>query len=435
MHYVHVAVVSVSDTHSARRNGARASLCNYRCTCYSTAGAQQNSRRCTFARAPFGSETRDIRDKRYMDHELETSFCGRGTPGPVYGFQQSVGRQVLSTKTTGGRATIGKAARFGGGRVAAHTPEFQRGTSAIGRQTHSARATLPAYGFGTSTRDGAKAVRVATLPHLFLCRVFAVDDISIEVAVRLVFLTNFGRTALTCSTMDSQHFALKEQKGASRLCNNVVMLLVELLDARPRACRFSCRRRMARRNMALEHLGLVLQSVCLPFTGRKCRRRRRSLHSALAHLRVSSGQLAMNPLQDLGHIAHERLAMQVACSAQQPMTFRTHTAEVNLGQCASAMARYSRKLAGARSLLTRMTYSRRRPGPSQRRVRHEHNASGTTRPLLQPRTDTACALRFDNADHLAGLDRLCIFCHPFDHCAANVCLNLVHQLHCLHTTR
>lgn len=126
-------------------------------------GAQRNSRRCTSARAPFGSETRDTRDKRYMDHELETSFCGRGTPGPVYGFQQSVGRQVLSTKTTGGRATMGKAARFGGGRVDGHTPDLQTGTSAIGRQTHSARATLPSYGFGTSTRDGAKAVRPCRL--------------------------------------------------------------------------------------------------------------------------------------------------------------------------------------------------------------------------------------------------------------------------------
>jgi hypothetical protein len=95
-----------------------------------------------------------------MDRELEKCVAGRNTPGPVYGYCHSVGPQILSTKSTGQRAMFGRSGRFGPlSAQSAPGPIYNASTSAFGVQPTHTRRSLPAYGFGTSTRDGAKRVR------------------------------------------------------------------------------------------------------------------------------------------------------------------------------------------------------------------------------------------------------------------------------------
>lgn len=130
-----------------------------RCTSVG-AGPQRDSRRCNSARAIFGEETRDGRNKQFMDEELEKAFYGRGTPGPIYELLESFGKQPLSTKESAHSAKFGTQGRFGPAMrgSAAPGPIYDSCTSALGRQPFSRRATLPAFGFGSSTRDGARAV-------------------------------------------------------------------------------------------------------------------------------------------------------------------------------------------------------------------------------------------------------------------------------------
>lgn len=58
-------------------------------------GPQRDSRRANSAKATFGGETRDGRNKQFMDEELEKTFYGRGSPGPMmYQANSSLGKQV-----------------------------------------------------------------------------------------------------------------------------------------------------------------------------------------------------------------------------------------------------------------------------------------------------------------------------------------------------
>jgi hypothetical protein len=127
------------------------------------AGRQLTSKRATSARAMFGQGTREDRNKLYMDPELEKCSCGRGTPGPVYKHLLGLGKQPLSTAPMAPSAHFGTAKRFstdakhplhsspGAGQYAANK-------SALGKQVYSKKKTLPSYGFGSSTRDGARHV-------------------------------------------------------------------------------------------------------------------------------------------------------------------------------------------------------------------------------------------------------------------------------------
>jgi hypothetical protein len=128
-----------------------------------SAGPQKDSRRATSARATFGAATRDDRNKQYMDAELEKAFYGRGTPGPVYDVTSGLGKQMLSTRATAARCSMGSARRFNNN---THNPmyagpgagQYRSVVSSLGKQPYSRSKSLPAFGFGTSTRDGAKNV-------------------------------------------------------------------------------------------------------------------------------------------------------------------------------------------------------------------------------------------------------------------------------------
>lgn len=120
---------------------------------------QANARRSTSARAIIGSETRDARNtKRYMDEALEKTSGVRSTPGPAYEIAERLGCTPLSTKRTPPCVRMGSAPRFAP--AAARGPEmnYEASPSALGRQTYSRKKTLPSYGFGTSTRNGARGV-------------------------------------------------------------------------------------------------------------------------------------------------------------------------------------------------------------------------------------------------------------------------------------
>ena len=68
---------------------------------------------------------------------------------------------------------MGSAKRFGEGGSARrfdHGPglAYDAATSALGKQAYSRRKTLPAHGFGTSTRDGCQQVWIAVNSDLVL---------------------------------------------------------------------------------------------------------------------------------------------------------------------------------------------------------------------------------------------------------------------------
>jgi hypothetical protein len=117
------------------------------------------SRRTTSARAVIGSEARDARNtKRFMDEELEKTSGVRATPGPDYDIGERLGKSPLSTKRASPHVRIGSARRFGAAGKAGPEMSYDAAPSALGRQTFSRKKTLPAYSFGTSTRDGSRGV-------------------------------------------------------------------------------------------------------------------------------------------------------------------------------------------------------------------------------------------------------------------------------------
>lgn len=129
------------------------------------AGTQHNARRVTSARPVFGEETRAGRDKRFMDEELEKAACaGRNTPSPhAYEIQEYLGKQPLSTKRRSDTVRFGTARRFGSGPDGGIGMVYNASPSALGTQVYSRKKTLPSFGFGTSTRDGARKVRLCCL--------------------------------------------------------------------------------------------------------------------------------------------------------------------------------------------------------------------------------------------------------------------------------
>lgn len=129
-------------------------------------GTQLTSKRASSARACFGNGRREDCEKQYLDAELEKCKAGRNTPGPVYKNLLGIGKQPLSTAPSAARAHFGTAPRFNHGTKHAinNTPGAgQYGThkSALGKQVYSKKRTLPAYGFGTSTRQGMENVYIS----------------------------------------------------------------------------------------------------------------------------------------------------------------------------------------------------------------------------------------------------------------------------------
>lgn len=131
-------------------------------------GTQVTSRRPSSARAVFGTGKREDADKQYLNAELEKCKAGGNTPGPVYKHLVGLGKQPLSTAPCAARTHFGSAQRFksdsktnvmlnttpGAGQYASHK-------SALGKQVYSKKKSLPAYGFGTSTRMGMQRVYIS----------------------------------------------------------------------------------------------------------------------------------------------------------------------------------------------------------------------------------------------------------------------------------
>eukprot|EP01025_Chloroclados_australasicus_P009951 TRINITY_DN13865_c0_g1_i5.p1 TRINITY_DN13865_c0_g1~~TRINITY_DN13865_c0_g1_i5.p1 ORF type:complete len:311 (-),score=3.85 TRINITY_DN13865_c0_g1_i5:363-1295(-) len=121
-------------------------------------GVQKASKRPSSSRATFGTETRDGRNKQFMDEELEKTVTGRDSPAPnSYNNYDSLGKQKLSGKDTNPMWKFGLADRFKYDFItrAKDLPGSGQynNTQSIGLQSLSPRKTLPKYSFGSCTRD------------------------------------------------------------------------------------------------------------------------------------------------------------------------------------------------------------------------------------------------------------------------------------------
>lgn len=143
-------------------------------------GTQLTSKRASSARATFGTGQRGDCEKQYLSSELEKCNSGRNTPGPVYKHLVGIGKQPLSTAPYAPRASFGTAQRLNHGtkHAISSTPgagQYASHKSALGKQVYSRKKTLPAYGFGTSTRQGMKSVCIPTpwIPLGYACERFS----------------------------------------------------------------------------------------------------------------------------------------------------------------------------------------------------------------------------------------------------------------------
>ncbi|KAK9829185.1 hypothetical protein WJX72_004374 [[Myrmecia] bisecta] len=123
-------------------------------------GKQFDSTMPNAPQSVFQVATRDALDKVYSgDKNLAKAFEGRESPGPMaYGAVSGVGRQKLSTRESPAEVHMTKANRFRYTSVQQAESSPGAGTykaeqSSVGKQPVSHKASMPAFGFGTTTRE------------------------------------------------------------------------------------------------------------------------------------------------------------------------------------------------------------------------------------------------------------------------------------------
>ena len=146
-------------------------------------GPQMNSKKRSPPAYGFGSGTREQQGKVFVSQE-HAAIAGPGpggSPGPaVYNYRASVGPQVIGTKESSPLWTFGTEDRFaaqdretGMTKYAVAVPgagTYDVGLGVGQPQPESTKETVPAYGFGTSTR--AHMDKVFSTPEAALTKLY-----------------------------------------------------------------------------------------------------------------------------------------------------------------------------------------------------------------------------------------------------------------------
>ena len=144
-------------------------------------GPQVSSKKRSPPAYGFGTSNRDQAAKVYISKDHEASTGGRASPGPaVYDYRASVGPQVIGTKESSPLWTFGTEGRFaaqdresGMSKYAVAVPgagTYDAGVGVGQPQLESKKETVPAYGFGTSTR--AHMDKVFSTPEAALTKLY-----------------------------------------------------------------------------------------------------------------------------------------------------------------------------------------------------------------------------------------------------------------------
>lgn len=133
-----------------------------------------SSKRTSAPSYGFGSSTREHQEKVFVSQEHAALIAAPCSPGPVYDQRASIGPQVNGALESAPRYGFGTSNRehaakvyissehekVSGGRDAPG-PGTYDAESGIGQQPDSKKATLPRYGFGSSTREHQQKVFVS----------------------------------------------------------------------------------------------------------------------------------------------------------------------------------------------------------------------------------------------------------------------------------